>query len=129
MDLLDDLFKTTVESLEEIETYTSVSYPKYNTISINKDTRCIEFALAGWKKNEITVEVGEDYILVKGEKPKNVENPEYLHKGIATRDFNFKMDLPQYWYAQQPTFEDGILSINFSHKIPEEAKPKILQIK
>lgn len=128
MDLFDYLFKTAAESLDEIETCTSVSYPKYNTIAIDKDTRRIEFALAGWKKNEITIEVGENYVLVKGEKP-NVQEPEYLHKGIATRNFNFKMSLPQYWHAQEPTLEDGILSIKFSHEIPEEAKPKILQIK
>lgn len=122
-----DVLGSFADSFMIIDSYSDNSYPKYNSIKVNNDTQILELALAGWKKDEIKVELDDGVLIISGKKSDDKE-PEYAHKGIANRDFIFKRALNRYWYVQKVSMEDGMLRIEFHLEVPEEAKPKVFQI-
>lgn len=108
------------------------SYPKYNILRKNKDITdqfTIELSLAGFSKETIEVSTKNDILYVENTNAgwKEIER-DYLYKGIAERDFKWKLKLPKFSVIDKVTFVNGILSIDISIKIPESEKPKIYTI-
>ena len=87
----------------------------------------MEFAVAGFKKDEISITTEKNVLSVKAEKP-DADDKKYLHKGIAARRFTRSFSLPEYYEVDSAGFEDGILYIDLVRNIPEEKKPKSISI-
>jgi molecular chaperone IbpA len=109
-------------------TSTTPAYPPYNVVKINDDKLIMEFAVAGFKKKDISITTEKNVLSIKAEKPE-AEEKEYLHKGIAARKFNRSFTLPEYFEVESAGFEDGILYIDLTRNIPEEKKPKEIRIR
>jgi len=107
---------------------TKPSYPPYNIVKINDDHLVMEFAVAGFKKDEISVTTEKNVLTIKSTKD-DADDKEYLHKGIAARKFTRSFNLPEYFEVDGATVDNGILSINLIRNIPEEKKPKVIKIK
>jgi molecular chaperone IbpA len=92
----------------------------------------ISLAVAGFKKNEIKIELNADMVLsVVGRKETNTssENPQYLYKGIAYRQFENKWQLFSGDEIVKTTLEDGILTIIIKRpQTPPEASVKQIPI-
>ena len=107
---------------------TQQSYPPYN-ITINDDYfYTIELALAGFKEEEIDIELEDGVLTIKGSTEQRTDDKEYVHKGIAARAFTRKFTLVDTILVQGATFKDGILSVYLENIIPEEEKPKKVEI-
>jgi molecular chaperone IbpA len=104
------------------------TYPPYNVIRINEDKIVLEFAVAGFKKDDISITTEKNVLSIKAEKPE-ADEKKYLHKGIAARKFSRSFNLPEYYEVESAGFEDGILYIDLIRNIPEEKKPKTISIK
>ena len=104
------------------------TYPPYNVVKVNDEKFVMEFAVAGFKKDEISVNTEKNVLSIKAEKPETDEK-KYLHKGIAARKFSRAFSLPEYFEVESAGFEDGILYIDLIRNIPEEKKPKTITIK
>jgi len=102
------------------------SYPPYNVVKIDDDKFVMEFAAAGFTKEDIDISVEKGVITIKGEKKD--EEKEYLHKGIAARKFVRSFTLPEYFEVDRAGMEHGILYIDLIRNIPEEKKPKKIAI-
>ncbi len=122
-----DILESFTDSFMIIDNYSDNSYPKYNIIRVDNETQVLELALAGWNRDEVKVELNDGVLIISGKKSDDKE-PEYIHKGIANRNFIFKKALNRYWYVQKVSMEDGMLRIEFHLEVPEEAKPKVFQI-
>jgi molecular chaperone IbpA len=109
-------------------TNTAPAYPPYNVVKVNDDKLVMEFAVAGFKKKDISITTEKNVLSIKAEKPETSEK-EYLHRGIAARKFNRSFTLPEYFEVESAGFEDGILYIDLIRNIPEEKKPKSIFIK
>lgn len=107
-------------------THTS-SYPPYNVVRINDDKVVMEFAVAGFKKDEISISTEKNVLSIKAEK-EDTDEKEYLYKGIAARKFTRSFALPEYYEVESAGFEDGILYIDLIKNVPEEKKPKQIAI-
>ena len=103
------------------------TYPPYNVVRINDDKIVMEFAVAGFKKDEISITAEKNVLSIIAEKP-DADDKKYLHKGIAARRFTRSFSLPEYYEVDSAGFEDGILYINLVRNIPEEKKPKSIKI-
>lgn len=110
---------------------TTNTYPPYNVIKFNDDEYLMEFAVAGFKKDEISIKTEKNILSIKGEKddPTFEDGSGYLHKGIAGRKFNRSFTLPEYVEVSHAGMEDGILYIDLVRNVPEEKKPKVIAIK
>jgi len=105
------------------------NYPPYNVIKHNEDQYTIELAVTGFAKNEIHVEVERDTLTVKGTKESSDENQAtFLHRGLAQRDFTRSFTLAEHIEVDGAEITNGILKINLVRNIPDDAKPKIIDV-
>jgi molecular chaperone IbpA len=108
-------------------TPTTPAFPPYNVVKINEDKLVMEFAVAGFSRNDISITTEKNVLTVKADK--GTDEKTYVHKGIAARKFTRAFTLPEYFEVTDAYFEDGILYIDLVRNIPEEKKPKTIKIK
>lgn len=102
-------------------------YPFYNIIQTDETNWVIEMALAGYSKNNITVSLEEGDLIVSGKQIEE-EDKNYIHRGIALRSFKKSFKLNEWHVIRSAKMENGILSIEVELVIPEERKPKVINI-
>ncbi|MFT5521716.1 MAG: molecular chaperone IbpA [Enterobacterales bacterium] len=108
----------------------SPSYPPYNIEKVNDDQYRITMAIAGFKLEDVKIMVHGDLLSVNGEHKKVANDDEitYLYKGIANRSFNRKFNLADHVKVVSAKMEDGILKIELIREVPDEAKPRSIEI-
>ena len=84
--------------------------------------------MAGFRENELDVELKEGVLTVTGEQVKPENDPQYLHKGISARNFTRTFTLAENMEVRGATVTNGILAIALEHMIPEEKLPKKIAI-
>ena len=106
------------------------NYPPYNILKTGENTYQLEVAVTGFSKSEITVEVDQDMLIIKGERNRdNDPEHQYLHHGLANRDFNRTWPLAEHIEVGEVIIKNGVLSINLERIVPESLKPRVLTIK
>ena len=110
--------------------HTNGNYPPHNIVKYDDTHYGIEVAVAGFSKDEIFVEVDQDQLTVKGCKLNQADSRfEYLHRGLAARDFEQTFTLAEYMEVKDAEVKDGMLTINIQRIIPESLKPRQIEIK
>jgi len=104
-------------------------YPPHNIIR-NGDAYVLEFALAGWKESELKVELEKNVLKVTGQKGESAlnETDEFVHRGIANRSFQSQFTIGDNIKIVDGNLSDGVLTINMDIVVPEEDKPRLIQI-
>jgi molecular chaperone IbpA len=105
------------------------NYPPHNIVKYNETHYGIEVAVAGFSKEEITVEVDQDQLTITGKKSSEAESKEYLHRGLAARDFEQQFTLAEYMTVNSAEVKDGMLKITIERIIPDALKPRQIEIK
>lgn len=112
------------------KTNSSISYPPYNVIKHTDDEYDLVLAVAGFHKEDLSVVVDDGYLIISGELSNLIdEDSEYLYKGIANRKFTRKFALGEHMEVANTTLENGLLGIKIERNIPEDKKPKQIEIK
>ncbi|ATC32478.1 heat-shock protein [Caulobacter vibrioides] len=104
-------------------------YPPYNIERTGENAYRIEIAVAGFKPEELNVEVKENLLTVTGRKAANDEAKQYLHRGLAERNFERKFQLTDYLVVVDADLSNGLLSIALKRELPEALKPRSVEIK
>lgn len=104
------------------------TYPPYNIIKMEEHVYVIELALAGFIKEEIKITQSDNILTIEGSESKEARGS-YVHKGIAARDFRREFALADYTDAVEAEFVDGVLRVIIYQEIPEEKRPKSIEIK
>jgi molecular chaperone IbpA len=124
-------FDRLIDSFEQMNaidnTGKSQSYPPYNILKISERHYAIELAIAGFKSEEIDITAEGNKLTVVG-KTQNRADGEYLHKGIANRDFSHQFTLAETVVVRSAEFENGLLVIKLENVIPEEKLPRKIMI-
>ena len=115
-------------SLHSNNNLTTNEYPPYDIIREGESNYKIELAVAGFKKDELSIQLKENTLTIKGETNSKNSNGEYLHKNIARRSFSKGFSLADNIEIGSASFEDGVLSVHLTQNIPEEQKPKEIVI-
>ena len=120
--------------LDEFTRYhpTSNSFPPHNIIEVGETTTQVELAVAGFAPEDITVTVENSVLTIEGsnEHTDTVDDSKtYRYRGISTRSFVKSWRLAEYWEVEDATFTNGILTVTLVKEIPEEKKPKQIEIK
>ncbi len=108
---------------------TNGNYPPHNIVKYNDTHYGIEVAVAGFSREEITVAVDQDQLYITGKKTSVSEGVEYLHRGLAARDFEQQFTLAEYMEVRGAEVKDGMLKIEIERVIPEALKPRQIKIK
>jgi molecular chaperone IbpA len=118
----DHIFK----ELEEMTKHASDHYPPHNIIKDEDMKYRIEIATAGFKEEELSVELKDGILEVNGDHtPRGLE---FIHKGISTRKFHRSFRLSEYTQVTGASLENGILAIHLEVVLPEEKKPRKIAI-
>ena len=107
----------------------SNGYPPYNIETIGEDAYRIEMAVAGFKPDELNIEVKENLLTVQGRKPANDESRRFLHRGLAERNFERRFQLADHVVVEDAGLADGLLTISLKRELPEALKPRTIEIK
>jgi len=106
------------------------SYPPYNVLKRDEDTYEIEVAVTGFDPDEITVEIDQNQLIVKGQRKEvDLNEPTYLHRGLASRDFTRSWTLAEHMEVEEGTIKNGVLTIELKRVVPEALKPRVLKLK
>ena len=106
------------------------NYPPHNIVKYSDKDYAIEIAVAGFSKEEITVEVDQDQLKVRGVQGEVLsEGKEYLHRGLASRNFEQTWTLAEYMEVKDAEVKDGMLVIIIERIIPESLKPRNIKVK
>ena len=103
------------------------NYPPFDLERCGDDEYRITLAVAGFAPEEIDITAQQNLLIVSGRKREESDRM-YIHRGIATRAFERRFGLADYVQVRNAELRDGILSIDLVREIPEEMKPRKVQI-
>jgi molecular chaperone IbpA len=104
-------------------------YPPYNISRDDEDVYEITLALAGFRRDDIDIELEDGTLKITGKSEVlDQDGREYLHKGIAERNFVRTFKLAEYVEVQSAKLEDGILRVTLVRNIPDALKPQKIKI-
>lgn len=107
----------------------TTNYPPYNVVKHSDDSFEIEVAVAGFNKEDITVEVDQDQLKIKGQRLKDEDTSKYVYRGLAARDFERVFTLADHMEVGEAELTNGILSVKLTRIVPEALKPRLIAIK
>ena len=117
------------DALENIHTHANDGYPPHNVIKYDSMKYDIEMAIAGFNKKDIHIEVKDHILSIKGDREKRREEDAYVHKGISGRKFQKSFRLSEYTEVDGADLTDGILTVNLKVVLPEEKRPRTINIR
>lgn len=121
-------FESMFDRLNRADTPTA-KYPPYNLIKTGEDTYTVELAVAGFSDSDLNIQSHDGILTVSANVGEYDDETEYLHKGIATRSFVRKFALTDTVQVEEANMRQGILTILLRNVVPEEKRPRKIDIK
>ena len=123
-------FDSVFDRFFDMDTNREQGYPPYNIRKVNDIQYVIELALAGFSKDDIEVELTDGLLAIrsKDRKEEEEDSDSFVHKGIARRSFSRTYTLSDDVVVKGADLKDGMLIINLERVIPDEKKPRLIQI-
>ena len=106
------------------DTTTSTNYPPYNIVQVNNVESRLEIALAGFKKDEVSVYTEFGKLSVQGKKEESKNDGEFVYKGLAQRSFERHWTLSDDTEVRSVSFDDGLLVVELGKIVPEHHQRK-----
>ncbi len=104
-------------------------YPPYNIEATGESAYRIEIAVAGFRPDELSLEVRENLLTVQGRKAQADDSKRFLHRGLAERNFERRFQLADHVEVTDAKLADGLLTVSLKREIPEALKPRKIEIK
>jgi molecular chaperone IbpA len=121
-------FDRLADLLDSAAVDSAAGYPPYNIERTDENAYRVEIAVAGFRPDELNIEVKENLLTVTGRKAANDDQRRFLHRGLAERNFERKFQLADYVVVTQANLADGLLSISLKRELPEALKPRRIEI-
>lgn len=122
----DRLFNDLIDNATKLETG---GYPPYNIERVDEHQYQITLAVAGFAEDDVEIEVTDRDLRVTGRKPSDeTETREFLHQGIAGRNFDRRFRLAEHVRVIGASLENGLLNVALEREIPEAMKPRKVEI-
>ena len=122
-------FDRTFQLLERASAPSNNNYPPYNIIKHDAENFSIEMAVAGFRKDDISITKEKEILsIVGGVRDAEPDDMEYIHRGLASRSFKRTFTLADDIKVESSELLDGILFVYLKREIPEEDKPQEIEI-
>jgi molecular chaperone IbpA len=123
---LDRVYDQMLKHSEELGK-TVPNFPPYNIRKVDEDKYTVEIAVAGFSKSDIEIEIDGDTLKITGSSKDDADN--LLYKGIANRGFTRTFNLADTIEVQDASLVNGMLKVFLENIIPENKKPRKMDIK
>tara|TARA_Y100000768_G_scaffold237059_1_gene179350 strand:+ start:47 stop:505 length:459 start_codon:yes stop_codon:yes gene_type:complete len=124
-DSLFDHFNNTLEYTVKQQT----SYPPYNINKIDDLNYQVEMALAGFGKDDIEIKYADNQLTIKSVDSDDKDEKDVIHRGISKRKFSRSFTLAEDIKVNGAELKDGMLLVELEKIVPEEKKPRTINIK
>lgn len=104
------------------------SYPPYNIEATGEDKYRLTMALAGFSEQDLSIQLEQNTLTISGKQENISESKNYLHRGIATRNFERQFQLADHVKVADASLENGLLHVELVREIPEAMKPRKIEI-
>jgi molecular chaperone IbpA len=121
-------FDRLADLLDSAAAEAATGYPLYNIERTAENEYRVEIAVAGFKPDELSIEVKEAVLIVQGRKAANDQERRFVHRGLAERNFERRFQLAEYVAVTDAQLADGLLSISLKRELPEALKPRRIEI-
>ncbi len=111
-------------TLDRVSKNAADGYPPYNVEQIGDERLRITLAVAGFKSDDLTVQVEDNQLVIRG-KQADEAGRIYLHRGIAARQFQRSFVLAEGIEVTGAELDNGLLHIELSRPIPESRTRKV----
>jgi len=105
----------------------SETYPPFDLIQVDDNHYRISLAVAGFSRDEIDITAQQNQLIVTGKKADD-DKVDYIHRGIANRQFERRFGLADFIKVTDADLQDGLLSIDLVREIPEAMRPRKVSI-
>ena len=105
----------------------SENNPPFDLIKVDENHYRVILAVAGFGRDEIDITAQQNQLIVSGKKADD-EGVDYIHRGIANRQFERRFGLADFIKVSEADLKDGLLSVDLIREIPEAMKPKKISI-
>ncbi|WP_299439631.1 Hsp20 family protein [uncultured Rhodospira sp.] len=107
----------------------ATAYPPYNIEKVSDDAYRITMAVAGFAPEHLDVTVHDSTLIISGRQERTEpQGGQFLHRGIATRAFERKFELADHIKVRGASIENGLLHVHLERQVPEEKKPRRIEI-
>ncbi|MEM9043370.1 MAG: Hsp20 family protein [Pseudomonadota bacterium] len=103
-------------------------YPPYNIELAGQDAYRITLAVAGFAEKDLAITVEDQHLVIRGKQKEHSDGREFLHRGIATRQFQKSFVLADRVDVLDASLDCGLLHIDLKRRAPE-AVVQSIQIK
>jgi molecular chaperone IbpA len=108
---------------------TGDNYPPFNIERISDTEYIVTIAVAGFKSEEIDITAQQNLLIVTGQKHiDGNDNRDYLHVGIANRNFERRFQLADHVFVKTADMADGLLLVQLERQVPDALKPRKIEI-
>lgn len=122
-------YESFFDTLNSLASTPTSSFPPYNITKFKDGKWEIEMALAGFRKKDVDITVKDRTIIVSSNVKDESTSGEVIHHGIAQRNFTSTFVMAEYVEVDSAKMEDGILTIKLVTNLPDDKKPKTIDIK
>ncbi|NIB43854.1 Hsp20 family protein [Pseudomaricurvus alkylphenolicus] len=103
-------------------------YPPYNIELLEENEYRITMALAGFTEQDLNIQTEQNTLTISGNKNEDTNGRQFLHQGIAARNFERRFQLADHVRVDSARLENGLLHVDLVREIPEAMKPRNIQI-
>ncbi|MBL6947017.1 MAG: Hsp20 family protein [Rhodospirillales bacterium] len=112
--------------LDRVSKTSHEGYPPYNIEQTGENSLRITLAVAGFSMDDLQVTVEDNQLVVRGRNTEDDTGRVYLHRGIASRQFQRSFVLAEGIEIQGASLDNGLLNVDLVRELPE---PKARTIK
>tara|TARA_B100001027_G_C16195345_1_gene297987 strand:- start:310 stop:774 length:465 start_codon:yes stop_codon:yes gene_type:complete len=117
-----DQFERTIDRISKLS---SDAYPPYNIEQISESILRITIAVAGFQKSELNINLEGNQLIIRGSKNDNDNEKIFIHRGIATRQFQRRFIIAEGIEVNGASIENGLLNIDLVQPISQEESKTI----
>jgi len=122
-------FDRLFDLLENTRAAQGDNYPPFNIERTSDTEYLVTIAVAGFKPDEIDITAQENLLVVAGKKQLDGnDNRDFLHLGIANRNFERRFQLADHVFVKAADLADGLLTVHLEREVPEQLKPRKISI-
>ena len=118
-------FEQFERTIDRISKLSSDSYPPYNIEQISQSLLRITIAVAGFDKKDLEINLEGNQLQIKGSRNENDNDRIFIHRGIATRQFQRNFILAEGIEVEGASMENGLLAVDLSQPLTSEESKKI----
>ncbi len=94
-------------------------YPPYNIEQIGETRFRITLALAGFREEDLSITLEDRQLVIRGRQADDAEGRAFLHRGIATRQFQRSFVIADGVEVAGAEMENGLLHVDLHRAVPE----------